>query len=1126
MINATKKKSLPIVAIGASSGGLEAVSALLRELPPNLGMAFIYVQHLSPDHKSLLTSILSKVTMMKVQEIEEMETILPNNVYIIPNDKGIEVTDGHIKLLPRSKGGKPISIDVLFSSLAETHKENVIGIVLSGNGSDGTEGLKAIKEAGGITFAQDNSAQVSSMPKTSIASGAVDFVLSPKEVARKLTLLYKGGFLSRIIKRKLEENLFDANDPDLKVVLEILYKEIKVDFSKYKTTTIQRRITHRMLQCGTKTIKEYSKILLKNKNELNMLYKDLLINVTSFFRDAETFRYLKTSCLPKLLKGKKPDETLRVWIPACSTGEEAYSIAMLITELQESKNSKIPIQIFATDLSDQAIYDARIGEYSAENIKPIGEKRIKRFFTKAGDNYRVIKSIREMCLFAPHNILRDPPFSHIDFISCRNLLIYFDPAAQKKALAVANFALNNGGYLMLGKSETTGTASQFFNTISNKYKIYSRKPNTGIRKVPELMPHHKGTTIFEIAKPTTKNNKNFSSTELDSTIDSTLLSYYMPACAIINKDMEIIKFRGLTSLFLSHTSGNATLNILKMARPEFAFELRNAIHKVIKTKKAVLKSGLELNSEKKGAARRIVSFEVRPITSEIDEPLFVIVFTFQEQVEKYTESNKSTKNKPTLKDLRTKRQIEELHKASAEMVTIIESQEKSLEELQAANEEIVSASEEYQTLNEELETSKEEIEATNEELQTTNQELQVRNEQLAESYNFAEAIAETMHEPMLILDKHFRIKSANKAFFKKFHVIQTGTEGLLLYELGNHQWDIPRLRELLETIIPKNTYFDAYEITHTFPDIGKKTMLLNARRIVQKTLNEQLILLTFTDVTEATKKIKAEKKGLENIIDDRTIALEKSYKSLEEKNGFLEKVNQELETFNYISSHDLQEPLRKIKNFATCLLEEEHKQLSRSGKDYLKRMHDTVNRMQMLIDDLLKYARVKKGAPSFEKSDINKITKEVIADFHEALKEKKGVITANGLCEAKIIGFQFRQLIHNLISNSLKFAHPKRFPRITIKCEITPGKLLKFETGLPKANYCHITFIDNGIGFDPQYKDRIFEVFQRLHEYDEYKGTGIGLAICKRIVENHNGLITATGKLDKGAQFDIYIPTS
>lgn len=1116
----------PIVAIGSSAGGLEAITALLRELPSNLGMAFIYVQHLSPDHKSFLTSILTNVTDMKVQEIENMETIIPNNLYVIPNNKAIEVTDGHIKLLPRPKSGTPISVDTLFSSLAETHKENVIGVILSGNGSDGKAGLKAIKDAGGVTFAQDSSAQVSGMPKASIESGIVDFILSPKEISRKLTQLSKRGFPNKLKPISSEENDISDNDPYLKTILEILHREVKVDFSRYKMATIKRRINHRIKQSNLKTIKEYSKSLIKKKSEITILYKDLLINVTSFFRDPETFRYLKTNCLSKLLKSKISGQSLRIWIPACSTGEEAYSIAMLITELQESKKTKIPVQIFATDLSDQAIYDARIGEYSKECIKPIGKKRLAKFFTKAGDNYRITKSLREMCVFAPHNILRDPPFSHLDFISCRNLMIYFDPAAQKKALAVINFALNDGGYLMLGKSETTGSSSQFFNSISSKFKIFTRKVNTGIRKVPDLIPHHKGVAVTESAKLITKKTTTVSSTELDSTIDSTLLSYYMPACAIINKDMEILKFRGLTSLFLSHSSGNATLNILKMARPEFAFELRNAIHEVIKTNKAVLKSGLELGSEKKESVKKIVSFEVRPLSSEVDEPLFLIVFTMLDRIDNAIEDSQSTKGLSKQQELRVKRQIEELHKASAEMVAVIESQEKLLEELQVANEEIVSASEEYQTLNEELETSKEEIEATNEELQTTNQELQVRNEQLAESYNYAEAIAETMHEPMVVLDKHLRIKTANKAFFKKFHVVQTGTEGMLLYELGNHQWDIPRLRELLETIIRKDTYFEEYEITHVFPDIGKKTMLLNARRIAQKTLNEQLILLTFTDATDITKKRKAEKKSLEDIIDERTNALEKSYKSLEEKNLFLEKMNQELKMFTYISSHDLQEPLRKIKTLAACLLKEEQPQLSTSGKDYLKRMEDTVQRMQTLIEDLLKYSRVRKENSDFEVSDLNKIVDEVITDFDEALKEKKGMITVAGLCEAKVIGFQFRQLIQNLISNALKFSHPKRFPRITIKCEITPGSLLKLETVLPEINYCHITFTDNGIGFDPQYKDRIFEIFQRLHEYDEYQGTGIGLAICKRIIENHKGVITATGKLNKGAQFDMYLPAS
>jgi len=381
-----------------------------------------------------------------------------------------------------------------------------------------------------------------------------------------------------------------------------------------------------------------------------------------------------------------------------------------------------------------------------------------------------------------------------------------------------------------------------------------------------------------------------------------------------------------------------------------------------------------------------------------------------------------------------------------------------------------------------------------------------------------------MHEPFLILERDMRIKSANKAFYKKFMVLQRDTEGKLLYELGNKQWNIPRLRELLENIIQKDVYFNDYEITHDFPEIGKKTMLLNARRIIQKTQNEHLILLAFTDITEGTQKRKSEKRKLENIIGERNTELEQSYKTLEEKNVFLEKMNKELETFTFVSSHDLQEPLRKIKNFAAFLLDEEDKNLSKTGKDYLGRMQETVNRMQSLIEDLLAYSRVKNARYNFEKTDLSIISKEVIADFKEDIKEKKAVIKITGHCRANIIPFQFRQVMQNLISNSLKFTHAKRYSRIVIKCETVKGSILKIDNLLPGINYCHISVSDNGIGFDPQYKERIFEVFQRLHEFDEYRGTGIGLAICKRIIENHNGVITATGKLNKGSRFDIYIP--
>jgi two-component system CheB/CheR fusion protein len=1119
------EKFFPIVAIGCSAGGLDAASELLRSLPDKPGMAFIYVQHLSPDHKSLLSPILSKVTSMKVQEIGNMEEILVNHVYVIPNNKSIEVTDGHIRLLPRTSKRIAVSVDTLFESLALTHKEHVMGVILSGNGSDGRAGLAAIKKAGGITFAQDNSAQVPSMPHASIDAGIVDFVLSPKKIAAKLLRFTESGIPARFKKSIHPEFTIPEGDPHLHEIVEMLRQEIKVDFSRYKSATVRRRIAHRMRQTDVQSVRKYLKFLRNNKLEIISLYKDLLINVTSFFRDPESFTYLKSTILPDLLKAKKPGSSLRLWVAACSTGEEAYTLAMLISELQARKKNKINVQIFATDLSEQAINHARIGEYSKESLEGVGKRRLSRFFTKTGDHYRIVKSLREMCVFAPHNILRDPPFSRIDFISCRNLLIYFDPAAQKKALAVIGFALNDGGFLMLGKSESVGSSTSIFHSLNKRHKIYSRKANMGVRKALELLPHQRrGGVVAEPAKTPARKNSLMAAPELDSIINTTLLKHYMPSCVIINKEMDILKFRGQTSTFLSHSSGNATLNILKMAKPEFAFELRNAINEVIKSKKVVVKSGLELKGEKNDQFRQLVSFEVRPISEQHDEPVFLVVFTIQHEryvnVDGVAGGGKDRKQK----DNRLSQHITELQKAGAEMITVIESQEKMLEELQVANEEIVSASEEYQTLNEELETSKEEIEATNEELQTTNQELQVRNEQLAESYNYAEAIAETMHEPMLVLDKHIRIKSANKAFFKKFRVVKEGTEGLLLYELGNHQWDNLRLRKLLETIVKKDTHLDSYEITHVFPLIGKKTMLLNARRIVQKTLNEQLILLTFTDTTDVSKKRKAEKKGLEDIIDERTIALEKSYKALGEKNAFLEKMNKELEVLAYISSHDLQEPMRKIRNFTACLVAEEEKNLSQTGKVYLERMQDTVKRMQLLIEDLLKYLRVKKDNQNDDISDLDLIIEEEIESFKEVLADKKGLITVSGECGAKISGFQFRQFIHNLISNSLKFSHTKRFPRITIKSEYIAGRLIKRKGLSAKTRYCHITFTDNGIGFDPQFRERIFEVFQRLHEKEEYQGTGIGLAICKKIIENHKGVITATGKLDKGAQFDIYLP--
>ncbi len=872
-----------VVAIGASSGGLEAITLLLQNLSPNTGMAYIVVVHLSPDNKSMLTSLLSKVTDMTVQDIHDLEKMQPNNVYVIPYNNDIEVKNGYIKLVPRSKGGAAISIDILFSSLAETHKENVIGIVLSGSANDGTRGLKEIKDAGGITFAQDDSAKFTSMPHSAIAEGVVDFILSPKDIATELTWISKHPLVKRDAIKHAPEDEIENNNPDLQLILGLLHKRNNVNFSHYKMNTIKRRLLRRMILHKIKTIDQYAQLLVKDTSEVDLLYQDLLISVTEFFRDSEAFLALKKTILPRLLKTKAEGETLRIWVAACATGEEVYSIAMILHEIQQNKTNKIPFQIFASDLSSDAIGFARNGEYSINQLKNISPKQRQLFFTKTKDKYHILKSLRDVCVFAHHNILNDPPFSRMDFISCRNFLIYLDTSAQKKAISTFHYALNEGGYLMLGKSETIGSSAQLFSVTNKKLKFYSRKKNSSTQRNPDII-----TRITQVNSPiintiTPKKTLISANGNLGNAFDNVLLAQYVPASVIINYDLEILQFKGQTALYLQNSSGKASFNILKMAHLDIIFELRNAIHNAIKTNQAVRKMGIEMSRDVEKNIAQIVNIEVAPLKVEGEEPLLIIVFMGQ-QIDLPEYPQFGAKNNSIAKDRRIKKLEEELMSERADMRSITHDQEAANEELQSANEKIISSNEELQSLNEELETSKEEIEATNEELITSNQELHIRIQQIEELYTYYEGIISTVHEPVLILDKNIRIISANKSFCKVFHVIEDEIIGIILYKLGTSQWNLPRLRELLEEIVQKNNRFHDFEVEQTFPIIGQKTLLLNAHRIVQESKNEEFIVLTIADITEV-KRLAIElevkqKRELELRLENKKQAI----KAIEESN--------------------------------------------------------------------------------------------------------------------------------------------------------------------------------------------------------------------------------------------------
>jgi two-component system CheB/CheR fusion protein len=1252
----------------------------------------------------------------------------------------------------------------------------------------------------------------------------------------------------------------------------------------------------------------YLNYLRDNKSEQDILFQDLLIPVTSFFRDSVIFDHLSETVFPLIVKNKKPGEGIRVWVAGCSTGEEAYSVAMGFRGLVEDKHR---VQIFATDLSEPAIAKARSGIYSKREVEAVPAHHLQEFFTKTNGNYLVNKNIRDMCVFAVHNLLKDPPFGKMDFISCRNVLIYFEPYLQRKALTTFHYSLNPNGFLLLGKTETISGVPDLFTPLNGNKKsdkIFSRKD------VPGKFMHVASQRSEQNLSPVEMNlNPETSRTDFQKTADEIMLRKYTPAGVVVNESMDIVHFRGKTSNYLEQSAGKPSHNLLQMAKYGLAFELRNVLHKAKKRKTAAIKENIPLQINGKLHA---ISIEALPLPNTI-EPHYLILFHDNKEVMdqmledgKKKSTSKTGKAKSANTDLRIQQLEQELEQTREDMRSITEDQEAANEELQSANEELLSSSEELQSLNEELETGKEELQSTNEELMVVNHEITSLNEQVTEARDYAEAIVSNIREPLLVIDKNLRVRTANNAFYKTFRVHEKETEGVLIYDLGNKQWDIPALRTLLEQILPAKSKFNDFEVTHHFSSIGERVMLLNAREVINKSNSEKLILLSIEDITERKKaeevirkseeqfrqlvkglpaavyscdaegrivfyndaavklwgrkpevgkdlwhsvfqmfnpdgtpipiesnpititlkegrpvhsaevvierpdggrsillaypqpefRLSGEIKGAINMLIDvtdqvlarkkveesehryRTLIEEASvatalyegpdlivqyandimlsywgkdksvigkkliegvpelqgqpfisvlkkvytsgesytgieekanlsvnnkletyyfnftYKALRDKDGViygihhmaidvtsqvfakkgleeserkfrqmaelmpqkissadatgkifyynkswldytglsldeliaagrekfihpddlteamkwwqksletgdtferevrilnkngdykwhltratsvtdetgkiinwisaateiqgqveqreileksvvnrthellsaneeLKRINKELEAFAYVSSHDLQEPLRKILTFSGRILENENKKLSDKSKRDFNIMKDAAVRMQTLIDDLLSFSRISTADRKYERTDLQIIIDKVKEEFKDTIEEKQAIIEARELCTVNVIRFQFYQLLQNLIGNALKFSRPDQPPHIIIRSVILKGSTLKkekftlqdemIEKIIPDEDYCHITITDNGIGFENEFKEKIFEVFQKLHSKDEYAGTGIGLAIVKKIVDNHHGFITATSNLNKGTAFDIYMP--
>ncbi|MEG4318136.1 MULTISPECIES: chemotaxis protein CheB [unclassified Microcoleus] len=768
----------PIVGIAASAGGLEAFIQLLRHLPPDTGMAFVLIQHLAPDRQSLLGEILARSTPMPVREVAEGMIAEPNHVYIIPPNTKLLLLEGTLKLMAREKVfGKYMPGDAFFESLAVDRGNKAIAVVLSGADGDGALGLMAIKAAGGVTFAQcEETAKFDGMPSTAVATGSVDFVLSPEAIARELANLSRHALLAGPVPLVTAEELPEPGSA-LATIFALLKSTTGVDFTNYKAATLNRRIQRRMLLYKLERLEDYAQYLQEHPAEVKALYEEILIHVTSFFRDLEVFQHLKEQVFPTITPNKSAEAPVRIWVAGCSTGEEVYSIAICLLEFLSDRNISLPIQIFATDISERAIGKARSGFYLENQMLGVSPERRHRFFVPAeGGGYRISKAVRELCVFARQNLGIDPPFSNLDLISCRNVLIYLAEPLQKRVLSIFHYSLNPTGFLMLGTSESTGKSSDLFSLADGSSKIYAKKL-TATR--PRLSFATSFSPVTQLENPQRMNSNFTNNFDLQRETDQLILNRCAAVGAVVNEHMEILQLRGDTNRYLRLTPGTPSLNLFAMAVAGLSVELRTAIYQAQTQNVTVRKERVRVQE---GDGSNLVNFEVIPFQPAIAEARYFLVL-FEEAsagaIDELETVNfdSSEPNDLEREIVRLRQELvtanQEKTVAQAHLQTVIEEQENLNQDLRVANEEIISSNEELQSINEELETAKEEIQATNEELITTVEELRTRNLDLQQVNNDVTNLLASINIPILMLANDLRIRSFTPMAQRLFNLIST-----------------------------------------------------------------------------------------------------------------------------------------------------------------------------------------------------------------------------------------------------------------------------------------------------------------------------------------------------------------
>jgi two-component system CheB/CheR fusion protein len=1080
---------IPVAGIGASAGGLEVFKRLLGLLPGDTGFAIVFVQHLDPHHHSMLAEILARATAMPVSEAANGMALEANHVYVIPANVDLIIAGGVLNLTPRTQTpGSHMPIDGFFRSLAAECGSRAIGVILSGTGSDGSAGVDAIKAAGGVTFAQDTAtAKFATMPQAAVATGCVDFVLPPEGIAAEFVRIGRHPYIADA--DRAHQPTAERDEKWFAAILGVLREATGIDFSRYREKMVKRRILRRLVLCNIDGLAEYSKRLGNDSGELMALQRDLLISVTSFFRDRESFECLKKVVFPRILEGRPSNETIRVWVAGCATGEEAFSIAIVLQEYLSDTGATFPVQIFASDISLAAIEKARTGKFMENIAADLSPERLNRYFTKIEGGYQIAKSLREMCVFTRHNLIGDPPFSKLDLISCRNVLIYLGNV-QKEIVPLFHYALKPNGFLMLGASEVVASVERF-TAADREHRIYARRETA---RRPHLFSVGGGSRRPAAggSAATARTPDSLGGADARKEVDRILLSKYSPAGVVVDDDLEVLEIRGKASPYLTLPAGKVSFNLMKLIPDTgLLLEVEKLIQQARKSGEPARRERVPY--EKDGEPGALI-VEVVPLGSSEGRSSLVLF----EPIPEPAGGDPSVPDLPPESDARD-RQISRLQQQLADakerLLSAIEEHQSSREESQNTTEEALSANEELQSLNEELETAKEELQSTNEELVTVNDELQAKNTALAQARDFAMSIVEAVRQPLLLLDSDLRISMANRAFYRTFEVSPLETEGQNIYSLSHGRWDLPGLRGPLDGLCRGANSFPDFEVERDLPSVGRRSLVVGGRRINHL----KMILLAIDDITERKLSQQAVRKSEEHL-----------------------RQSQKMEAVGRLAggvAHDFNNLLTAIIGYSDLLI---HTLSSNApAVQQVLEIKSAGDRAASLTQQLLAFSRHQVLQPKV--LDLNVI----VAEFERMLRRliveqiKVTVDCEPELWQVMADPGEIGRAIMNLSLNS-RDAMPNGGTLTIETANLVLTEADASEPALTPGRYVTLAVCDTGVGIDSDMQAHIFEPSFTTKETG--KGTGLGLATVLGIVEQSGGVIRCESRQGEGTTFRIFLP--